>query len=72
MNILIIIAVIIALLLVWLVHIYNKLIHMIEEVNNNQKQIDIQLAEDLDGLRDRDRELAGQLLGEPDSLLRGR
>lgn len=43
MNILVIIGIIIALLLVWLVHIYNKLIHMIEEVNNNQKQIDIQL-----------------------------
>jgi len=43
MSILVIIGIIIVLLLVWLVHVYNKLIHMIEEVNNNQKQIDIQL-----------------------------
>jgi LemA protein len=30
-------------ILVWFIAIYNKLIHMIEEVNNNKQQIDIQL-----------------------------
>jgi len=28
---------------IWLIHIYNKLIHMIEAVHNNHKQIDVQL-----------------------------
>lgn len=30
-------------LIVWFIGIYNKLIHLIEAVKNNQKQIDIQL-----------------------------
>ena len=30
-------------LIVWFIGIYNKLIHLIEAVRNNQKQIDIQL-----------------------------
>lgn len=38
----VIIAVVIV-LLVWFVAIYNKLIGMIEEVNNNKQQIDVQL-----------------------------
>jgi LemA protein len=43
MKALLIIIVILAVLAIWFVSIYNKLIRMIEEVNNNQKQIDIQL-----------------------------
>lgn len=43
MNILTILGIIVVVLFIWLVNIYNKLIRMIEEVNNNQKQIDIQL-----------------------------
>lgn len=39
----IIIIVIILALIFWFVSIYNKLINMIETVNNNNKQIDIQL-----------------------------
>lgn len=35
--------IIIAMLIVWFIGIYNKLIHLIEAVKNNQKQIDIQL-----------------------------
>jgi len=40
---LIIILVIFGLLFFWAIGIYNKLIAMIEAINNNQKQIDIQL-----------------------------
>ncbi len=40
---LIIIAVIVALALVWGVGIYNKLIALIEAINNDKRQIDIQL-----------------------------
>ncbi len=40
---LIVIIVIIALLVIWAVGIFNRLIALIEEVNNNKKQIDIQL-----------------------------
>lgn len=43
MGILLILLVILAVLGVWFVGIYNKLIRMIEAVNNNNKQIDIQL-----------------------------
>lgn len=43
MSTVIIIVVILVALLVWFVSIYNKLIQMIEAVNNNNKQIDIQL-----------------------------
>lgn len=32
-----------ALILLWAINIYNKLIRMIEAINNNKKQIDIQL-----------------------------
>lgn len=32
-----------ALVLLWAINIYNKLISMIESINNNKKQIDIQL-----------------------------
>ena len=39
----IIIFILIALVVFWFVKTYNKLIHMIEAVNNNNKQIDIQL-----------------------------
>jgi LemA protein len=35
--------IIIAVLVYWIISIYNNLIRMIEEVNNNKKQIDIQL-----------------------------
>lgn len=40
---LVVILVIIALMLVWIVGIYNTLIGLIEAINNNQRQIDIQL-----------------------------
>lgn len=43
MGALLIIVIIAAGLLFWFVSIYNKLIRMIETVNNNNKQIDIQL-----------------------------
>lgn len=43
MTALIIIAVIVIVLFIYIVSIYNKLIRMIEAVNNNNKQIDIQL-----------------------------
>ncbi len=43
MLILTILIVIVILLAIWVVGIYNKLIAMIETVNNNNKQIDIQL-----------------------------
>lgn len=43
MTFLIVLVVIIAILGFWVVGIYNKLIGMIEAVNNNNKQIDIQL-----------------------------
>jgi len=39
----VILLIIVVLLAVWVVVIYNKLIAQIEAVNNNQKQIDIQL-----------------------------
>ncbi len=40
---LIIISVIIALALIWGIGVYNKLIALIEAINNNKRQIDIQL-----------------------------
>jgi LemA protein len=43
MSTLVIIVVILAVLVFWFIAIYNKLIRMIETVNNNKKQIDIQL-----------------------------
>lgn len=43
MKAILIVIVILAVLAIWFVSIYNKLIRMIEEVNNNNKQIDIQL-----------------------------
>lgn len=43
MSFLLILLVIVVILAVWGVAIYNKLIAMIEAVNNNNKQIDIQL-----------------------------
>jgi LemA protein len=43
MKAILIIVVILAVLAIWFVSIYNKLIRMIEEVSNNNKQIDIQL-----------------------------
>lgn len=43
MSFLVILLILIALVLIWGVSIYNKLIRMIEAVNNNNKQIDIQL-----------------------------
>lgn len=43
MRALIVVVIIVLALLGWFVTIYNKLIQMIEAVNNNYKQIDIQL-----------------------------
>lgn len=43
MGILFILILIAAAIFGWFVLIYNKLIHMIEAVNNNKKQIDVQL-----------------------------
>lgn len=43
MGILIFLLVIFFIFAIWVVSIYNKLIRMIEAVNNNNKQIDIQL-----------------------------
>lgn len=43
MSILAVVLIILVVLFVWFVAIYNKLIRMIEAVNNNNKQIDIQL-----------------------------
>jgi LemA protein len=43
MKITIIILVILAVLFFWMIAIYNKIIALIEAVNNNQRQIDIQL-----------------------------
>ena len=43
MNILVFLLSFIAILAAWFVSIYNKLIHYIEAVRNNAKQIDIQL-----------------------------
>jgi len=43
MTTLIVIVVILALLLFWAIGIYNKLIALIEAINNNERQIDIQL-----------------------------
>ena len=40
---LIVVLVIVALVLVWSIGIYNRLIALIEAINNNQRQIDIQL-----------------------------
>lgn len=40
---LIVVLVIIALIFLWAIGIYNGLIHLIEAINNDQKQIDIQL-----------------------------
>lgn len=37
------IIIVLVLLVLWGITIYNKLIHMIEAINNNKKQIDIQL-----------------------------
>src|SRR5947199_9038541 len=43
MSVLIVVAIVLVVLIVWIIAIYNKLISMIETVNNNNKQIDIQL-----------------------------
>lgn len=43
MSILLIFIIVIAVLFIWFIAIYNKLIRLIEAVNNNNKQIDIQL-----------------------------
>jgi len=43
MEILVILIIVAALLFFWAISIYNKLIHMIEAVKNNEEQIDIQL-----------------------------
>lgn len=43
MGTLFILIIIVAAIIGWFVMIYNKLIHMIEAVNNNKKQIDVQL-----------------------------
>lgn len=43
MKTLIVIIVILAVLFFWMIAIYNKIIGMIEAVNNNHRQIDIQL-----------------------------
>lgn len=42
-KILIVILIILALVLFWVIGIYNKLIALIEAINNNKRQIDIQL-----------------------------
>jgi LemA protein len=42
-KLLTLIIIIVLLLLVWFVKIYNKLIRLIEEVNNSKNQIDVQL-----------------------------
>lgn len=43
MSIFIIFIILVIIAVIWFVIIYNKLIRLIEEVNNNKKQIDIQL-----------------------------
>lgn len=43
LTFLIIVLILIALIFFWAVSIYNCLIHLIEAINNNKKQIDIQL-----------------------------
>lgn len=43
MSFLTIFAIVVALLIIWFIAIYNKLISMIETVNNNKQQIDVQL-----------------------------
>lgn len=43
MSIFFIVLIIIVVLLLWAVGIYNTLIHLIEAINNDKKQIDIQL-----------------------------
>lgn len=43
MNILVILLVVVVVLILLVVGVYNKLIRMIEEVNNNKQQIDVQL-----------------------------
>lgn len=43
MTFLIIAIILIVLIFIWAISIYNKLIRMIEAVNNNNKQIDVQL-----------------------------
>ena len=43
MTTLIVILIIFGLLFVWAISVYNRIIAMIEEVNNNERQIDIQL-----------------------------
>ncbi|MCK4870831.1 MAG: LemA family protein [Gammaproteobacteria bacterium] len=43
MEILLILIIVLIVLGFWFITVYNKLIRMIEEVNNNNKQIDIQL-----------------------------
>jgi LemA protein len=40
---LIVIVVIVALIFIWAISVYNTLINLIEAINNNKKQIDIQL-----------------------------
>jgi LemA protein len=43
MKFLIYILIIVAIIFLWIITIYNKLIRLIEAINNNKKQIDIQL-----------------------------
>lgn len=43
MGILLVLVIFAVIIGIWFVSIYNKLIHLIEAVNNNHKQIDIQL-----------------------------
>src|SRR6056297_3454082 len=43
MKTLIVIVVVLAVLFFWVIAVYNKIIAMIEAVNNNHRQIDIQL-----------------------------
>lgn len=43
MSMFVIFLIILALVVLWMISIYNKLIRMIEEVNNNKQQVDVQL-----------------------------
>lgn len=43
MTTLIVVALIILVLFAWVISVYNQLIHQIEAISNNQRQIDIQL-----------------------------
>jgi LemA protein len=43
MSMLVVVSIVLVLVIVWTIAVYNKLIRMIEEVNNNKQQIDVQL-----------------------------